>query len=106
MKYYCDIQEAEQFGRLVWATGIQHQADAHEEIVFVSDGAVWIWNLVQNISERCTDRGLVPCQRISHAHRRSRIWRQYPQAHEWLTQARTELGKAAFRTLSNLVAVC
>jgi hypothetical protein len=40
MKYYCDIQDAEQFGRLLWATGIQHQVDAYEEIVFVSDGAV------------------------------------------------------------------
>ncbi len=47
MKYYCDIQEAEQFGKLLWASGIQHPVDAHEEIVFVSDGAVWIWNLAQ-----------------------------------------------------------
>ena len=47
MKYYCDILEAEQFGKLLWATGIQHQVDAYEEIIFVSDGAVWIWNLVQ-----------------------------------------------------------
>ena len=35
MKYYCDIQEAEQFGRLLWATGIQQSVDAYEEIVFL-----------------------------------------------------------------------
>src|SRR5208337_2243803 len=45
MKYYCDIQEAEQFGKLLWATGIEHQVDAYDEIVFLGDGAVWIWNL-------------------------------------------------------------
>jgi len=41
MKYYCDIQEAEQFGRLVWATGLQNQVDTYEEIVFVWDGVLW-----------------------------------------------------------------
>lgn len=45
--YYCDIQEAEQFGRLFWATGLRHQADMHDEIVVVADGAIWIWNLVE-----------------------------------------------------------
>ena len=47
MKYYCDVMEAEQFGRLLWASGLQHAADAYEEVVFVSDGAVWIWKLVE-----------------------------------------------------------
>jgi hypothetical protein len=45
--YYCDIQEAEQFGHLFWATGVYHQADQHDEIVVVADGAVWIWKLVE-----------------------------------------------------------
>ncbi len=45
--YYCDIQEAEEFGRLFWATGLRHQADQHDEIVVVADGAIWIWNLVE-----------------------------------------------------------
>ena len=47
MKYYCDIQEAEQFGRLVWATGLRNHVDAYAEIVFVCDGATWIWHLVE-----------------------------------------------------------
>ena len=37
MKYDCDIQEAEQFGKLLWASGLHHQVDAYEEIVFVLD---------------------------------------------------------------------
>jgi hypothetical protein len=47
MKYYCDIQEAEQFGPLLWATGFKNNVDAYEELVFVCDGATWIWGLVE-----------------------------------------------------------
>lgn len=45
--YYCDITEAERFGSLLWATGVQKRAPVAKEIVFVADGAEWIWNLVQ-----------------------------------------------------------
>lgn len=46
IKYYCDIDQAEQFGKLMWATGCQNLADLTQEIIFVADGAAWIWNLV------------------------------------------------------------
>lgn len=42
MKYYCDLTEVQQFGRLLWATGIQNNVDTYAEVVFVSDGAVQI----------------------------------------------------------------
>ena len=92
MKYHCDIQEAEQFGRLLWATGIQHQVDGYEEIVFVSDGAVWIWNLVQKYYPNAVQivdwyhasEYLTPIAEAAFGP-------NTPQAHEWLTQARTEL---------------
>jgi len=45
--YYGDIQEAEAFGRLVYLTGRQRGAHRAEELVFVADGAKWIWNLVE-----------------------------------------------------------
>ena len=45
MRYYCDIMEADAFGKLVWGTGCQAQADRVTELVFVCDGAAWIWNL-------------------------------------------------------------
>ena len=45
-RYFCDIAESEQFGKLVWATGCSAYADCARELVFVCDGAVWIWNLV------------------------------------------------------------
>jgi hypothetical protein len=44
--YFCDICEAQKFGPLLWATGFQRQALQAQEIIFVGDGAEWIWNLV------------------------------------------------------------
>jgi hypothetical protein len=46
LRYYCDIAEAGQFGKLMWARGCQALADLAHELVFVCDGAVWIWNLI------------------------------------------------------------
>jgi hypothetical protein len=47
MTYFCDIQEAHEFGNLLWATGVQRRAQRAQELIFVSDGAEWIWNLVE-----------------------------------------------------------
>lgn len=47
LRYYCDLEEAKQFGKLVWATGCRALADFAPELIFVCDGAVWIWNLVK-----------------------------------------------------------
>jgi len=44
--YYCDLTEAKAFGDLMWATGCAAQADLARELVFVCDGAAWIWNLI------------------------------------------------------------
>ena len=46
MRYFCDITEAEDFGKLLWATGCAVNADLSPELVFLGDGAVWIWKLV------------------------------------------------------------
>ena len=45
-QYYCDIAHVDEFGKLVWATGCQVTADLATELVFVCDGAAWIWELV------------------------------------------------------------
>lgn len=47
ISYYGDIAEAEDFGRLMYLTGVQRGADQAEELVFIADGAHWIWNLVE-----------------------------------------------------------
>jgi hypothetical protein len=45
-QYYCDIEKAEKFGKLLWATGCAMGADRARILVFICDGAVWIWNLI------------------------------------------------------------
>ena len=41
MKYYCDILEAEQFGRLLWATGIQNNIDTYDQYLRQLYGRNW-----------------------------------------------------------------
>ncbi len=45
-KYFCDIAQAEEFGKLLWATACAVGADRVRTLVFICDGAVWIWNLI------------------------------------------------------------
>lgn len=47
MSYFCDITEADKFEPLFWAMGCQAKADLASEVVFVCDGAKWIWRLVE-----------------------------------------------------------
>lgn len=47
ISYHCDIQNAHDFDELFWASACRRQADLFEEVVFVCDGAVWIWNLIE-----------------------------------------------------------
>lgn len=47
ISYYGDIATAEEFGQLMYLTGLQRGADQAEELVFVADGAHWIWQLVE-----------------------------------------------------------
>jgi hypothetical protein len=54
IRYFCDITPAEQFGKLLWATGCQVKADRSPELIFLGDGAVWIWNLVSQYFKEAT----------------------------------------------------
>jgi hypothetical protein len=40
--------QAEQFGKLLWASGCSVFADRVRELIFVCDGATWIWKLVSH----------------------------------------------------------
>jgi hypothetical protein len=51
-QYYCDIAHVDPFGKLVWATGCRVTADLVAELVFVCDGAAWIWELVEHYYPR------------------------------------------------------
>jgi hypothetical protein len=47
IEYRSEISQAEEFGPLLWASALNYQADRAEELVFVCDGAPWIWKLVE-----------------------------------------------------------
>lgn len=47
VKIYGTLQDKQGFGELFWGSGYHYGADLAEEVVVVSDGAVWIWDLVQ-----------------------------------------------------------
>lgn len=46
IQYYCDIAAATTFGELMWASGGAACADGTPELIFVCDGAAWIWNQI------------------------------------------------------------
>lgn len=48
ISYHCEIAPAEEFGKLLWASAVQRFADKAKELIFVCDGAVWIWNLISH----------------------------------------------------------
>jgi hypothetical protein len=47
ISYYTDWQSAAEFSDLTWATGFLRLADQADEVIFVADGAEWIWRIVQ-----------------------------------------------------------
>jgi hypothetical protein len=48
ISYHCEIASAPDFGRLLWATGVKRLADKAKDLIFVCDGAVWIWKLISH----------------------------------------------------------
>ncbi len=90
--YHCDIQSPDQFGALFWATACQRKADLHEELVFVCDGAVWIWKLierhfphaVQIVDWYHASEYLPPIAETAFGY-------ATPEYHAWLEQARSQL---------------
>lgn len=47
VSYYTDICQANEFSALLWATAVQRNANLATELIFLGDGAEWIWNLVK-----------------------------------------------------------
>ena len=45
--YYADTGSVDTFSPLMWARGFERGADQAQQLVFVADGAAWIWRLVQ-----------------------------------------------------------
>lgn len=98
--YHCDIQPPDQFGRLFWATACQRKADLFEELVFVCDGAVWIWKLierhfphaVQIVDWYHASEYLPPIAEAAFG-------KDTPKYHAWLEQARSMLWEGQIEAL-------
>lgn len=90
--YHCDIQSPDQFGDLFWATACQRNADLHEELVFICDGAIWIWKLIERYFPHAVQivdwyhasEYLPPIAEAAFGH-------DTPQYHAWLDQSRSLL---------------
>ncbi len=98
--YHCDIQPPDKFGDLFWATACQRNADLHEELVFVCDGAIWIWKLierhfphaVQIVDWYHASEYLPPIAESAFGH-------DTPEYHAWLEQARSLLWEGQIESL-------
>ena len=44
--YFADIAPAADFAPLLWSEGVKRNAQLAHELIFIADGATWIWNLV------------------------------------------------------------
>jgi len=88
---YVDLLPAEEFADLVWATGFARQADQALELVFIADGAEWIWRIVSRLYPNaiqivdwyhaCTYLAAIAADAFSDP----------PQAEAWLSQQHTAL---------------
>lgn len=90
--YYCDIQPVEQFDELFWATACQRNADLYEELVFVCDGAAWIWKLIERHFPQAVQ--IIDWYHASEylpAVAEAAFGRDTPEYQAWLQQARTLL---------------
>ena len=47
IEYRSEISQAEEFGQFIWASALGYQADRTTELVFVCDGALWIWEFAE-----------------------------------------------------------
>jgi hypothetical protein len=91
IRYYCDILEAKAFGQLMWATGCATHADLTRELVFVCDGAVWIWNLIASHYPKAVQivdwyHAADRLERVAHA-----AFNQTAPRERWLERTTTDL---------------
>lgn len=89
--YYCAIAESPTFGKLMWATGCALQADLTPELVFVCDGAAWIWNQITTHYSQATQivdwyHAADRLSRVAHA-----AWPEDKSRETWLEQVTTDL---------------
>jgi len=91
MTYYCDSMPSHQFGELLWATGCQRQAHLAEELVFLGDGAEWIWSLVEHYYPQAVQivDWFHACEYFAPI--ANAAFSDEDQRQDWISQIRTDL---------------
>jgi hypothetical protein len=101
--YYADITHADNFGELLWATGVQRDAQLARELIILGDGARWIWDLVslhyphaiQIVDWFHACEYLAPVAKVA--------FRGQQQREQWVTQVKTDLWNGQ---LDTVIAAC
>jgi hypothetical protein len=102
--YYADIAEAEDFGKIVWATGVQRDAHRALELVILGDGAQWIWNLadlhfpqaIQIVDWFHACEYIAPVAKVAFTDRQ--------QQSRWIEQVKTDLWEGNLDAVINACA--
>lgn len=103
ISYYSDICPASEFGPLLWATGVQQNAHLAQELIFLADGAEWIWNLVGEHFPKAIQivdwfhacEYLMPVAKVA--------FRQPAQRDAWVSKVKTDLWHSR---LDAVIAAC
>lgn len=113
IRYHCDIQEAEAFSTLLWSTGCHYLADRAQELIFVCDGARWIWRLVEENFPQVVQildwyhavEYLTPvAQTFFHDEDKQREWVTTMKEHLWFSRTQTVIEACLALTNSASVA--
>ncbi|MCP4207128.1 MAG: ISKra4 family transposase [Shimia sp.] len=99
--YFADVCKAQAFGELLWASGLQRNADQAVELIFIGDGAAWIWRLVDQYFPQAIQivdwfhacEYLVAVARAAFSETKKR--------QDWLTTNRTALWKGQLDAVIN-----
>jgi hypothetical protein len=101
--YYTDLLSAHEFSDLVWARGFEQKADQAVELVFVADGADWIWRIVQQHYPQAVQivDWYHACAYIAPLAKA--IYQDKQQQKEWITRVQTALWEGK---LDVVIAAC
>jgi len=101
--YFADICEAQTFGELLWASGLQRKADQAVELIFIADGAAWIWRLVEQYFPDAVQivDWFHACEYLVDVARTA--FSEAKKRQDWLTTTRTALWKGQ---LDTVIAAC
>jgi hypothetical protein len=110
LEYYTNTVSADEFSHLVWARAFARGANLAHELVFIADGARWIWRIVQQHfpnAIQIVDRYHASAYLVNIAHAafgettpQAKLWLDTQQAH--LYEGRLASVLAACRALAHL----